>query len=83
MREPSQSGYVISGGAPQSSQMALFWFSRAAGQEDALAFAKLGLMHSRGRECFRTSFRPTCGTTCQQPTEKEGQQRREMPLLDR
>ena len=29
--------------------MALFWFTRAAGQEDALALAKLGLMYSQGR----------------------------------
>ena len=29
--------------------MALFWFTRAAGQEDALALAKLGLMYAQGR----------------------------------
>jgi len=29
--------------------MALFWFSRAAEQGDALAFAKLGWMYERGR----------------------------------
>ena len=29
--------------------MALFWFSLAAEQEDALAFAKLGLMYAQGQ----------------------------------
>ena len=41
--------YLLGQGAPESDQMALFWFRRAAKQEDALAFAKLGLMYALGR----------------------------------
>ena len=41
--------YLHGEGAPQSDQMALFWFSQAAEQRDALAFAKLGLMYVQGR----------------------------------
>jgi len=41
--------YLEGKGAPQSAQMALVWFSRAAEQEEGLAFAKLGGMYARGR----------------------------------
>jgi TPR repeat protein len=38
--------YLEGNGAPQSAQMALVWFSRAAEQEDSLAFAKIGGMYA-------------------------------------
>ena len=41
--------YFLGKGAPQSDQMALSWFKRAAQKQDALAFAKLGLMYALGR----------------------------------
>jgi TPR repeat protein len=75
--------YLRGEGAPQSSQMALFWFTRAAGQEDALALAKLGLMYAEDGECCKTSFKPTCGTTSQQPVEKTDQRKLAMLLPSR
>jgi TPR repeat protein len=47
--------YLKGAGAPQSAQMALFWFSRAAEQGDGLACAKLGWMYEEGQGVFQDS----------------------------
>jgi len=48
--------YLNGEGAPQSDRMALFWFSQAAEQGDALACARLGLMYARGRGVLQDSI---------------------------